>query len=141
MKKFDSVWVIDDDPVSNLICKEFLRRENFYHHLQDYIDPCEGWAEIERLVKEDRKKLPDVLFLDLNMPDMTGWEFIDRVETLPEIVQVRMKIVILTSSMNKHDLLKAKDNHLVKGFISKPISSGHLHNIWTHLQDNTRMVA
>ncbi len=141
MKKFDSVWVIDDDPVSNLICKEFLRRENFYHHLRDFIDPFEGWAEIERLTKEERNKLPAVLFLDLNMPDMTGWEFIDRVSTLPEIVQVRMKIVILTSSIDKNDVLKAKDNHLVKGFISKPLSPGHLHNIWTHLQDNTRMVA
>lgn len=141
MKKFDSVWLVDDDPVSNLICKEFLRRENFYHFIQDYIDPFEAWAEIERLVKEDRKQLPEVLFLDLNMPEMSGWEFIERIGTLPEIIQVRMKVVILTSSIDKNDVLRAKENDLVRGFISKPISHGHLHNLWTHLQGNTRMVA
>jgi len=141
MKKFDSVWIIDDDPVSNLICKEFLRRENFYHTIQEFIDPTKAWSEVEMIVMEDMSKLPDVLFLDLNMPEMTGWEFIDLILTLPEIVQMRIKIVILTSSIDKLDTQKAKDNFLIKGFISKPISPGHLHNLRTHLEKNTRMMA
>ena len=72
--------------------------------------------------KAQPEELPDIIFLDLNMPTVNGWEFLEKFEQLSmEKSLEKCLIYILTSSLDTADIAKADDNILVKGFIHKPI--------------------
>jgi CheY-like chemotaxis protein len=61
------------------------------------------------------------LFLDINMPTMTGWEFLDEFKELPETIRKKFIIYVLSSSVDSKDLEKASENELVKNYIQKPL--------------------
>ena len=67
------------------------------------------------------KSAPTVLFLDINMPTLTGWEFLEEYEKFSEEVKSQINIYILSSSVDLRDKDKEKGNKYIKGFISKPL--------------------
>ena len=64
---------------------------------------------------------PSVLFLDINMPTLTGWDFLGLYANFSEEIKNQISIYLVSSSINPRDLNKAKENKYVKGFISKPL--------------------
>jgi len=67
-----------------------------------------------------------VVFLDLNMPIMNGWEFLDKLSKAKNEITMHYKLYILSSTINPDDQKKAKSNPLVSGFLSKPLTKEHL---------------
>jgi len=78
-----------------------------------------------------KEKLPDVIFLDLNMPIMDGWAFLDKFVLLP--LKYKPKVYIVSSSIDSSDGEKAKTYDIVKNFISKPFSEVKLQELFTEL--------
>jgi CheY-like chemotaxis protein len=72
---------------------------------------------------------PDVIFLDLNMPDVDGFSFLENFNTLPESIRQKTKIVVLTSSNNKKDKELVFTNQNVIQFITKPLKQADIEDL------------
>jgi len=66
-------------------------------------------------------KLPDVIFIDINMPVMDGWEFLEEYKTLQENINTPIKIYILSSSVDKNDIMRSKEYNSVIDYVIKPV--------------------
>ena len=113
--------VIDDDEFTNKICTVTLEKIDKNADIKTFLNPIEGFNHIC-----DTYSQPDnataILFLDLNMPIMNGWEFLDRFDTLDETTKQRVKIYILSSSVDKRDIERAKGNKNVIHYLVKPLT-------------------
>jgi CheY-like chemotaxis protein len=72
--------------------------------------------------KKQLVKLPDIILLDINMPRMNGFEFLDAFEKFPNAVQSKCKIFVLSSTFDSLEIKKAQNHPCVKSFIEKPFS-------------------
>lgn len=116
-----NVIVIDDDPINNHICHKYIQIVFPSSVVDTFTDPQKGLDYIYS--KCDSSSQNDfILFLDINMPVLSGWDVLDRIMNLSEEKKKQLKIYILSSSVAAEDMQKANDNALVLGFIEKPLS-------------------
>jgi CheY-like chemotaxis protein len=117
-----SVLLVDDDEINNFISIKLIKKAL----LNTEIIAClNGKYAIDQLVeiqKKDPLKLPDYILLDINMPIMNGWEFLDEYKRLNIDPSGKTKIFIISSSVFSNDINKARSYPLVKDFISKPLN-------------------
>ena len=96
----------------------------------DCIELRNGQVAIDHLA-ENGEHLPDMILLDINMPVMDGWDFL---ENFSEMAMSKdIPVVMLTSSINPDDIEKAKSHQLVKGFLSKPLNKDKLDEVLTFI--------
>ena len=108
---------VDDDSFNNMLCSMIIEDTLGEVDITTFTKPEEGLAFIENV------KSPTILFLDINMPTLTGWEFLEQYEKFSEKVKMYVSIYILSSSLYQRDKDRANQNKHVKGFISKPLLS------------------
>ena len=114
MQKIASVLLVDDDATSNFITSNIIRRLNLAESIHSAKNGVEALTSLEL-------EMPDVVFLDLHMPVMNGFEFLEQlVVQIPDYAS-RMKIFILSSSTNHSDMERIK-KYSIDGYISKPIN-------------------
>ena len=121
VKNMSKVFIIDDDSIHQRIAQIMIEK----HHLfDDYTSFTEAEKAVAHLKenKDNPKQLPDVILLDLNMPVIDGWDFLDLYEGFKNELVKAIKIFIVTSSVDEKDILRAQDYKTVTGFISKPLS-------------------
>ena len=115
------VFIIDDDSIHQRIAQIMIEK----HHL---FDDYTSFTEAEKAVtflkdnKDEASQLPDVILLDLNMPVVDGWDFLDLYEDFKNKLIKPIRIFIVTSSVDEKDILRAQQYASVTGFISKPLS-------------------
>lgn len=119
------VLLIDDDPVTNMINTKLIMRE-FNFIVEAYTNAQETLVHLQNLITSSPEKIPDIIFLDINMPVMDGWQFLDEFQNLPAVLLEKTKIFMLTSSIDADDMLKAKAYSSVSDFISKPLTSNKI---------------
>lgn len=121
MKGKMNVWIVDDDQVNNLICKTLLREEDWVEAIEEF---TESHMAFETLSSLDGDSMPDVILLDINMPELSGWEFLDKVEKELNLFskQVNLCVILLTSSIDESDTVKADNHKHVDGMLSKPLN-------------------
>lgn len=83
---------------------------------------------------QNSEKLPQVIFLDLNMPVWDGWQFLDEFTKIP--IEQKITIFILTSSNNGEDIKRAERYSLTSNYLVKPIDQSHLKEILEELANN-----
>jgi len=118
--------LIDDSDIDLFIQRRFLEVYNFSEQLVLYRSAEEALNWLKMLNGETP---PDVIFLDLNMPDVDGFSFLENFDTLPEGVKEKSKIVVLTSSNNKKDKEQAFANRNVIQFITKPLKQSDIEDL------------
>ncbi len=114
--------VIDDDEFNNKICTVTLEKIDKEANIKTFLSPVEGFAHIVTEYSKTDNNENAVLFLDINMPVMNGWEFLDRFDELDTSIKNRLKIYILSSSVDKRDIEKAKANKNVVHYLIKPLT-------------------
>ena len=117
----NSICLIDDDPIFVFGTKVILNNNSeFCSSILVYENGREALESLTALLKSENQ-IPEVIFLDLNMPVMNGWEFLDELCKIPEI-SYKTVVFILSSSMAAKDIKKSKAYKIVKDFICKPLT-------------------
>jgi CheY-like chemotaxis protein len=130
-KKYSAVMLIDDNEIDNLINQKMIEASNIAEHIFTHTGAkgaLEFLKNIEKL-SATGVGLPDLIFLDIDMPLMDGFQFLDEFEKLSDNIKNQCKIVMLTSSINPQDLSKAKKSTFVKKYINKPLTQESLEKL------------
>lgn len=133
MKKLKSVLLVDDSDATNELTSFHLRRLK----LCDEIYVKKNGKEA-LLFLQEKKISPDLILLDINMPVMNGFEFLEAYSKLELSSKDSIIIVLLTSSSNPSDISSAQENSWVKGYFQKPLEKATiLKIIETHFEGTT----
>lgn len=127
-KSVNLVLLVDDNDTDNFISKRIIEITKFAKRVEV---KNSGKSALEYLEKAQNNpdELPDVIFLDINMPIVDGFVFLFEFEMFADHIKDRCKIIILSSSNNKRDIAKIVDNEYVIKFITKPLTEKSLQEI------------
>src|SRR5688572_6747168 len=120
-KHVHCIMLIDDNPDDNFFHERLIRK----HGRADVVVAKQSGEEALaylRAKSEHEDKHPDIIFLDINMPGMNGWEFLDVYRQLEEHLRSKVMVVMLTTSENPDDYKRAAAYNLVSDFRSKPLT-------------------
>ncbi|MGB3618082.1 MAG: response regulator [Catalinimonas sp.] len=130
--KYNVVMLIDDNEIDNLINQKMIEASSIAEHVFTHTgarSAIEFLKNVEKMSNGDQSFLPDLIFLDIDMPLMDGFQFLEEFEKLSETVKAHCGVVMLTSSINPQDLNKAKRSHFVKKYINKPLTQENLEKL------------
>lgn len=119
--KVKNVFLVDDDDIQLKITKQILFKTFPEMKVSMYNNPV---VALNKIINEE---IPDKLFLDIFMPELNGWEFIEELEKN----KIHLDITILSSSIDKEDIQKAESHKLVTSYISKPITKEKIEKVFT----------
>jgi CheY-like chemotaxis protein len=129
-KPYKAIMLIDDNEIDNLINQKIIEASNICDYIFTHTggkSAIEFLRNIEKIAPiTGNQGLPELIFLDIDMPLMDGFQFLDEFDTLSAITKEYCKIVMLTSSINPQDMSKSKKYQYVKKYINKPLSPDSL---------------
>ncbi|SKB72115.1 Response regulator receiver domain-containing protein [Salegentibacter holothuriorum] len=113
-----TIILVDDQPIANFITRKLLEIEGFNEDVLDFTNPEKALAYL-------KGKQNALIFLDLNMPEMNGWEFLDHLKSKEQ----SHKIIILTSSTSAIDKNRAKEYDSVIKYVEKPLNKNKFNQL------------
>lgn len=132
-QKFKCVLLVDDDDATNFLNKIFIENSGIAEHIQVAWNGEEALEYITNTGMYENKNAnfpkPDLIFLDINMPVMDGWEFMQEYHKLDEKQKENIVIIMLTTSTNPDDKTKAASFSEISDFRSKPLLAETLEEI------------
>jgi CheY-like chemotaxis protein len=121
-ESIDLAMLIDDSDIDLFVQKRFIEISGFARSILVF----QSARKALEFISTPEQKCPDVIFLDLNMPDMDGFKFLEQLDNLPAHARNKSKVVILTSSSSVADITRASAFKNVITFVSKPLSEKRL---------------
>ncbi len=115
-----TIVLIDDDPISTFVTEKLISK--------NVNQPCQFYKYLSAKTALDEiyDLKPNYLFLDLNMPEMNGWDFLDNFDTKKN----KAEVYILSSSVDERDIRKASTYQIVKDYLSKPLIKKSIKSIF-----------
>ena len=123
--KFDRVLLIDDNDIDNFI-NERMITTNQFSKMVVVKNSGESALQFLRDNSDNSDILPQIIFLDLNMPVMDGFSFLEAYENLPESILTTCKVIVLSSSISPEDINRASTNQYVVKYVNKPLNEKYL---------------
>lgn len=129
----DKILCVDDDPITLMLCRKVVERVEFAKEIITAKNGVEAIEYFDTLFKKrkvnDSIEYPKLVLLDLNMPVMDGWEFLETYMNKEyHNVFISTQFIVLSSSIDPYDINRAK-TYPVIGFLSKPITKEMLENL------------
>lgn len=121
MKKFNTIWIVDDDPIYVFGAKRKLKQINFAKSVRALDNGKEALEELHHLATTEKAELPDLILLDINMPKMDGWQFLKALDNMS--CKDNITIYLVSSSIDSQDIEKARTSILVSGYLNKPLQT------------------
>lgn len=115
--RYSTVMLVDDNSMDNFINKRLMESCGFSQN----IITCQSGKEALGYLEKNSTALPDLIFLDINMPEMDGFTFLDEYEKLQSNVHQHCKVIMLSTSESFKDLNRANKNKFVRKFLNKPL--------------------
>lgn len=127
MRKLKSILLIDDDEATNNLNKYLFSSMN----LSVKFDICvNGQEGLDYLEKCELEELPELILLDINMPLMNGFEFLQVYSNFTHERKNRITLLMLTTSQNPRDLDNSKEYKTLSGYVGKPLLKSKIAEIW-----------
>ena len=125
-----SVLLVDDDASCNFLHQRLLRKSQRVDRIAVANDGLEALEYIKSCVATKKNSCPDIIFLDINMPRMNGWQFLDTYKDLSPAHRSGIVLIMLTSSLNPDDKARAEQYDEVAGLHYKLLSKKGLEEIF-----------
>lgn len=129
MKKINNLYVIDDDKIYHFLFKNLLKQNKIDVNSTFFPN---GYEAIEHLkTNPPAAELPDLILLDVNMPIMNGWQFLEEYAKISEQLEKKSMIYMISSSNNEVDINKSKEfSEVVRDYFLKPVCKEDLDKIF-----------
>lgn len=121
MKKVNSAFIIDDDDIFIYGTRRVMQELNFCENISVFKNGQEAIDGIKEHIKLG-KELPDIILLDINMPIMNGWDFLEELAQTPNLNKNKVLLYLISSSVDPVDIDRAKKIELVTNYFIKPIT-------------------
>ena len=118
-----NIMLIDDNDTDLFICQKVLQMTDPKREITSFTSAQDA---LENLKISTIEKIPDTIFLDINMPGMNGFMFLMEFENLPQEIISSCKIIVLSSSNSSKDINSMKENPHVVCFLTKPLNTEYL---------------
>lgn len=120
-----TIWTIDDDLIYQIIVKKIIHKSDMFSVASSFKNGKEAIdALTNSLINEEA--LPDIILLDINMPIMDGWEFMEKMTLLKPAVMKSIIVYVVSSSIATEDKDKSKTYSAILGYLSKPLNINDL---------------
>lgn len=130
--KIEIACIIDDDTVYVNLVKRIIEAKKLCQNLLIFENGKEALNYFEAILSNiDAENIPEIIFLDLNMPVMDGWEFLEKFITIKNKFGKVITLYIVSSSINPLDVRKAKNMVGVKDYLIKPVTIKELESIFS----------
>lgn len=126
--KYKTVLLVDDSHIDNMIGSKILKSSYYAERVLVMPSPQEA-IDFIRESASFQMDIPEVLFLDIRMPEMNGFDFLEELSMIDGIADYNMKIYVLSSSLDPQDYNMIIQNKLISKFIGKPLTAEILNSI------------
>ena len=120
-----TIWVIDDDNIYQIIVKKIIQKSEMFSEIYSFKNGKDAIDNLHQKLKNS-ESIPDILLLDINMPIMDGWEFMDELGLIKTKFDKEMVVYIVSSSIAIEDKNKSKSYKNILGYLSKPLTVNDL---------------
>jgi CheY-like chemotaxis protein len=121
MARIANLWIIDDDPMTSFYIKRLAELGELASIISIY-DQAHGAADYLLHHKKSAEHLPDYILLDIYMPELDGWGFLQQFSEIKDSLIKKIEICLITSSNHVHDRERAEALSFVKAYVQKPIT-------------------
>ena len=128
-KRLDCILLIDDDSPTNFLNTKIIESADIQTPIKSYENAENALKYLREEGTHDGEPQPGLIFLDINMPGMNGWEFLEQFDQLPETKRANIILSILTTSINPDDKRLAEKQQSVHAFLSKPLKREHIQRL------------
>ena len=122
--KYNNVLLIDDNEIDNFINERIITTSAFAKNVVVKKSANDALDYLKQIKGKDEQ--PDVIFLDLNMPVMDGFGFLEEFDKLNDTIKKNSKVIVLSSSISPEDINRASTNPYVYKYLNKPLSDKYL---------------
>jgi response regulator RpfG family c-di-GMP phosphodiesterase len=122
MRKFSTVMIIDDSEMDTFLNKMILETMDYSEKIITYTNPRLALNYFGSLTKDSKNDIPEVVFLDINMPFMSGFEFLEEFKKLPNEVTCKVKFYVISSSEDPEDIEKISGYDNIIKYLYKPLN-------------------
>lgn len=126
--KFENVMIIDDNNIDLYITKRLIIKTNFGKKVLEYADAAEALKYLQQN-QDTISLLPQIIFIDIYMPGMSGFEFMECYDLLSDTLKMYCKVYIISSTIDQYDIERSRQDKNLTAFQVKPISKEFLDSI------------
>jgi len=120
-----TIWVVDDDTIYQIIVNKIIQKSEMFSAISSFKNGKDAINAVSNSLN-NMESFPDIILLDINMPIMDGWEFMEELQVLKPSINKQIIVYIVSSSIAVEDKNKAKSYPDILGYLSKPVNINDL---------------
>jgi len=120
-----TIWVVDDDTIYQIIVNKIIQKSEMFSTISSFKNGKDAINAVSNSLN-NIESFPDIILLDINMPIMDGWEFMEELQVLKPSINKQIIVYIVSSSIAVEDKNKAKSYPDILGYLSKPVNINDL---------------